>query len=211
MIFNNIFTDRKRRFLDLRSKELKVNPDLIVFGDSIHEGFNFPRYGVVSKSILNSAISGDQIWCMKERLQVDVINYHPKQCLFMGGINDIRQAVKDNISIAELEQTINQVYADYVQIIEQLVANDIQIYPCLITRNSEDRYNYEVINLVVDKVNEKLENYGLIHGINFINYNEVLCNQVGILSRDLSNDGLHPNDYGYLAMFKLLKLNKILD
>lgn len=148
---------------------------------------------------------------MKERLQVDVIDYHPKQCLFMGGINDVRQAVKDNLSIAELEKIIEQVYEDYVQIIEELVTNNIQVYPCLITRNSEDHYNYEVINLAVDKINEKIENYGLKHGISFINYNEVLCNQVGILSRDLSDDGLHPNDYGYLAMFKLLKLNKILD
>lgn len=207
MIINKYYSDIKRPMFDERAEFLKnkdLSIDLIYFGDSILQGFDASRFGGSSKYILNSAIGGDTLDFMAKRIVQDVFVYSPKQVLFLGGINDIRGWYNENRVVSEIDDFARTILSKYIHIVDKCIEQKIKIYPCTIILNSEDKNNYPFLNLVINEINLKLIEYFISNEIEYINLNEVLVNKYSFLSRDLTDDGLHPNDYGNLEIYKVL-------
>lgn len=207
MIFNYIYTDRMRVYLDKRNQRLLNSSsqiDLILFGDSILQGYDVNRYHPSSKIILNSAISGDRLPYMVARIEQDVFKFKPKELLFLGGINDIRAWQDNTRSLDEVEAFACTLVTQYQQIIELAQANDVIIHPVFITKNQESEHNYIFINYIVDIVNEKLKGLEAKYNVTFIDFNNSLTTDTGLISLDLTSDGLHPNELGYLAITQQL-------
>lgn len=207
MIINKYYSDIKRPLFDKRAELLEsrtMDIDLIFFGDSILQGFDINRFGGSKKYILNSAIGGDTLDFMTERITNDVFIYKPRKILFMGGINDIRTWYNAERTVLDINEIVQEVVQKYTHIIELCLEHDITVYPCTIILNSEDKNNYPFLNLVINRINTKLINYFDLKKLEYVDLNEVLINSYGFLSRDLTDDGLHPNDYGNFEIYKVL-------
>jgi lysophospholipase L1-like esterase len=53
------------------------------------------------------------------------------------------------------------------------------------------------------QLNQWMQNYCAAHGLIYLNYFPALVDDQGMLKRDLSDDGLHPNKPGYAIMAPL--------
>ncbi len=205
MLFNYYYTDEKRNFLNLRNKQIAgADIDLVLHGDSIMEGFNLNRLTVTNKIIVNSGIGGDRIHYMYKRMTDDVINLKPTACLFMGGINDVRAWLNDDITSDDITYIINHIVTNYQKIIKTCMENSVMIYPCLLIKNNEPEKNSTFMNAIIDQINRELIKLEDSINVKFIDFNPIICNELGKLSMDLSSDGLHPNDFGYLKMCDVL-------
>lgn len=196
-----------------RDQALKAklpNIELILFGDSILQGFDANRFGGSAKYILNSAIGGDSLDFMYKRLNQDVLAYEPQQVLFLGGINNIRSWYSENRQVTEIEEITNEVATKYQLVVDKLIESGVKVYPCTIILNAEDKNNYPFLNLVISSINQKLINYFNSNQLDYVDFNQVLANKYGFLSRDLTDDGLHPNDYGNFEMYQVLTKKGIL-
>lgn len=213
MIYNNYYTDTESAFINERNQYLhsqNFKYDLILFGDSITDGFNLCKFGGSSKKILNSAISGDQIIYMNKRIEKDVLSFNPQNILFLGGINDLREYYKQFGETATYEPIFTTILKAYESIINKTLNQHVNLIPVLILHNSEPEKNYHFINSQIDKLNKLLINLFKKYNLKYIDYNQVLDNKYGFLSRDYSDDGLHPNSCGYNQIYKLLSVLEII-
>lgn len=210
---NYLYTDNKRHFLDLRNKRIESPIDLVLFGDSITEGFNLSRYFATNKVIVNSAIGGDRLTFMINRIYQDVIDLKPKNVFMMGGINDIRAWYKsglfettfDNPLKHNREAIINHVISHYQKAALIFKDNNINIFMAKIIHINEENLNNFFINQLIDEINDKLETILEAENIILIDFNSVLDDDNNNLQKSLADDGLHPNDYGYLKMSEIFK------
>lgn len=207
MIFNYLYTDQKRVYLNERNKRL-INSEhvveMILFGDSILEGYDISRYFPSSKLVVNSAVGGDRLPYMVQRLEQDVLALKPKEMLFLGGINDIRAWQTADRTVEEVPTFVAKLVNQYSQVISEAQANNITVHPILLTYNQEHKHNYTFINYIVNLLNVELKKIESTLNVKFIDFNQVLCNEYGTISLDLTSDGLHPNELGYLKITDLL-------
>lgn len=207
MIFNYLYTDQKRVYLDQRNERLiktGQSVEIVLFGDSILEGYDINRYFPTSKAIINSAIGGDRLPYMIQRFEQDVVALNPKQMIFLGGINDLRAWQNEERKVEEVPHFVESVVNQYSQVIKRAQAQGITVHPILLTKNQEQKHNYTFINYIVNAVNLELKKLEPILNIEFIDFNQVLSNEYGTVSLDLTTDGLHPNELGYLKITDLL-------
>lgn len=208
--YNYGYTDSKRTLFDARKLDGR-SFDLILMGDSITEGFDINRYAYTNVTYLNSGIGGDRIEYMVDRYQKDVLKYNPKKVLFMGGINDIRAIIE----ASNMPTTYNQKRLDDFEGVKKHIldcifeiiklSTETQLIVCKITKLNEAGMNNDFINVKIDEINESIARICKAEGIEVIDYNQVLMTEYNKMDMNLSNDGLHPNEYGYLKMADLIE------
>lgn len=209
MVFNYKYTDSKKQIFQHHNqllKDLNVPIELVLFGDSITEGFDINRYGLTNKTYINAGIGGDRLPYMYERLERDVITHQPKEVIFMGGVNDLRAwYFDDNNQLNDIQSIIDHTMKYIDLIVTKLTENEITTKLCTITCNYEQEFNFEYMTQIINLVNEQIVNYAETNSIELIDYNQVLRTEYGYMDLNLSNDGLHPNEYGYIKMCELIK------
>lgn len=209
MLFNYKYTDSKNEIFKQHNqlvKEMDLPIDLVLLGDSITEAFDLNRYGVTNKTYINAGIGGDRLPYMFERLERDVLSHAPKEVIFMGGVNDLRAwYFEENNKLADLKIIIEHTIFYIDQIIKKLQKNKIDVKLCTITCNYEQDNNFEYMSQIIRRVNEAIILYAKQNNLTLIDYNEVLANEYGYMDLNLSYDGLHPNEYGYIKMCELIR------
>lgn len=213
MIINKFYSDVKRELFNKRKQFLNQNQpdvDLLFFGDSILQGFDCNRFGGSEKYIINSAIGGDTLDYMASRFEDDALYFQPKEILFLGGINDIRKWYNETRSVEEIDELVDEIVTKYMRIIEQCLNTGINVYPCLLLLNAEEKNNFPFLNMAITQINQNLICRLSELELEYIDFNQVLSNNYGFLSRDCTDDGLHPNDYGNFEMYKILREKEIL-
>ncbi len=204
LLSGNDGVDAKRPFLDQRNKEIRESNkeiDVILFGDSITEHFNFTFYDTVNCKYINSALSGDRTDFMRKRLAEDVISLSPRKVIMMAGINDITYNLYLN---KEIDQIIKQLIDNITAMVEEMQMNGIQVVLCSILPIDIELSNNSVVavNSYVDNVNKLLQQLCVDKDIDFINYFEDFITESWTMNKALAPDGVHPNHYGYKKMFK---------
>ncbi|WOO86791.1 GDSL-type esterase/lipase family protein [Mollicutes bacterium LVI A0039] len=208
MQLNYMYTDIKNKVFEERNMEILARNfdfDLILLGDSITEGFDLNRYGYTNKTYLNSGIGGDRIEYMHKRLDRDVLQFSPREVLFMGGINDIRAWYAEGNDLSNIEEITTHIIKYTSLIVNELKENGIDVKICTITKNYERDINFDYINHIIDHINIAIKNLAIELDVILIDYNEVLTNKYGYLDLSLSYDGLHPNEFGYIEMVKQIR------
>lgn len=211
--------DSRATYFEARNNWINKNgmkPELILFGDSITDGFNPSMYGLVNGSILNCGIGGERINTARSRIERDVISFNPTKVLFMLGINDLLHYEEPKPS--EVKEKINVMFTEYCQIVNQMQSNQIEVICCSIIKLAEIPYdenkhifrNYMYLNEIISKLNRLIEAYAKKNNIKYIDYNSVLTNEYEQLNPTFSYDGVHLNELGYFEMFKLLKSTGLL-
>jgi lysophospholipase L1-like esterase len=173
------------------AKEKRV----VFMGDSItdawgrHYGKFFP-----GKPYINRGISGQTTPQMVLRFRPDVINLHPKAVVILAGTNDIA----GNTGPATLEE----IEGNLTSMVELAQAYKIKVVlssvmpVCDYIRPQTARRPPEKIIAL----NAWMQNYAKAHKLVYLDYYSALIDDQKMLKKELTYDGLHPNDAGYAVM-----------
>jgi len=167
------------------------NAKRIVFiGDSITDRWKLEKY-FNDPSFINRGIDGQITGQMLGRFKQDVIDLKPEVLIILGGINDISfgftdEAIRNNLSMmCQLAQSngIRPILASILPINDYYRKLSDQLPPHRI-----------------EALNRWIRSYASDQHIGYMDYFSQVVDQNGFLDRELSNDGVHPNEKGYQIM-----------
>jgi len=164
--------------------------EIVMLGDSITEWGDWNT--LLNRSdVANFGIGGDTTSCLLYRLY-DVYLANPKKCFLMIGINDLAG-----------NDTVDNVFKNYVSIIENIKSHNIDLFIQSTLYLSETASkiphignNWKMINIHVNNLNNLLINYCSENNLTYINLNEILSKDK-ILEKENTPDGIHLNETGY--------------
>lgn len=184
-----------------RAENAKVAPPLsgeervVLFGDSITDSWG-RKYGrfFPGKPYLNRGISGQTTPQMLLRFRSDVLAHQPRVVVILAGTNDIAgntgpmtldEIGKNLMSIAELARVhgVAVVFSSLLPV-------------CDYIRPQTERRPPEKIR----ELNAWLREYCRKSGHVYLDYYSAMVDEQQYLKRELTYDGLHPNDEGYAVM-----------
>lgn len=184
----------------------KSEQRVVFLGDSITDAWSMPVYGgfFPGKPYVNRGISGQTTPQMLLRFRPDVIALQPKVVVILAGTNDIAgntgpttlSAIEDNLaSIADLasEHGINVVFASVLPISDY--GQTVKGEPIIQTTR---RPPAQILEL-----NAWSKRYAANNGHTYLDYFPKMVDENGMLKKELSEDGLHPNAQGYAIMAPL--------
>ncbi|MBI4909368.1 MAG: SGNH/GDSL hydrolase family protein [Acidobacteria bacterium] len=173
--------------------------DRVVFmGDSITDGWG-RRYGKFfpGKPYINRGISGQTTPQMLIRFRPDVLAHTPKAVVILAGTNDIAgntgpmtlEAIGGNLqSMAELAK------ANGIKVVLSAVMPTSDY----IRPQTERRPNEKIRAL-----NAWIKEYAAANGHVYLDYYSAMLDEQNVFRKELTYDGLHPNDAGYEVMLPL--------
>ena len=199
-----IFTDDFGQLARHRDVNAALKPPasgekrVVFFGDSITDLWKLDEY-FPGKPYVNRGISGQTTPQMLVRFRQDVIDLQPKVVVILAGTNDIA----GNTGPMRVED----IEANYASLDELARAHRIKvIYASVLpvhnyTPRSEDLFAQRPPEKIL-ALNRWLKNYcaPASNACLYLDYFTALVDDKGLLKRDLSDDGLHPNAAGYKIM-----------
>jgi lysophospholipase L1-like esterase len=171
---------------------------VVFMGDSITDfwgrqrGTFFP-----GKPYVNRGISGQTTPQMLIRFRPDVVNLRPKVVVILAGTNDIAGNTGPE-SLADIENNL----ASMSQLAQ---ANKIRVVlatvmpVCDYIKRQTDRRPPAQIQAL----NTWIRQYAGQNGLTLLDYYSAMVDDHGMLKKDLTYDGLHPNAEGYAVMSPL--------
>jgi lysophospholipase L1-like esterase len=179
---------------------------VVFLGDSITDAWSRPAYGgfFPGKPYVNRGISGQTTPQMLVRFRPDVIALQPRVVVILAGTNDIAgntgpttvSAIEDNFaSIAELanDHRIKVVLASVLPVSDYGQTSKGE--PIIQTTR---RSPAQILEL-----NAWIKRYAANNGYTYLDYFPGMVDENGMLKKELSEDGLHPNAQGYAIMAPL--------
>ena len=172
---------------------------IVFFGDSITDGWKLSDY-FPGKPYVNRGISGQTTTQMLVRFREDVLDLQPKAVVILAGTNDIAGNTGP--------MTLDEIEANYTSLAELAAANQVKvIFSSVLPVNN---YTPESQEFFADRppakileLNRWLKNYCSAHGCIYLDYFSAMVDDKGLLKKELSDDGLHPNVAGYKVMAPL--------
>jgi len=178
---------------------------VVFMGDSITDGWKLAGY-FPSKPFINRGISGQTTPQMLVRFRPDVIALKPQVVVILAGTNDISgntgpmtlEAIEDNLASMFDLARVNGIR---VVIASVLPVSDY-------AKNREGKPINQTTRRPPEKIislNEWLKKHAAQNGLTYLDYFSAMVDEKGFLKEELSNDGLHPNDKGYVVMQPLVE------
>lgn len=198
--------------LEREAEAVAVNPPkrlTVLAGDSLSLWFP-PDLLPTGRTWLNQGISGETSSGLLKRLKaLDMTE--PETVFIMIGINDLIRGIDD--------QTLLNNYREIVRDL-RWVHPDTQIVVQSILPHSAEQATWEgrarllaIPNSRIRQLNRELEAIAIAEGAFYLNLHPLFTDDRGNLRPELSTDGLHLNDRGYLVwnsgiqLFSQLKLS----
>jgi lysophospholipase L1-like esterase len=182
---------QSERYRTANQKILKTGvPVRVVFlGDSIMDYWGSRSGTWFSNSgWINRGIGGQATAQLLQRIQSDAINLHPQAIALEGASNDMRsgfspEAIRDNLlSMGKLAQ------AHHIAVFVASMIPVCDCYSSLTGLRTVRRIDY--FNTLLRQMCR--ERYWT-----FIDLNKPLRDKKGLMRKELTTDGVHPNDEGY--------------
>jgi lysophospholipase L1-like esterase len=182
--------------------ELRV----VFMGDSITDAWVSPEYGgfFPGKQYVDRGISGQTTPQMLIRFRPDVIALQPKAVVILAGTNDIAGNTGP--------MTLGQIEANLASMAELAKANKIRVVLASVLPvsnyghdrqgNPQDMRTNRPPEKILE-LNAWIRKYAAANGHTYLDYFSAMVDEQGMLQRDLSEDGLHPNAKGYAVMSPL--------
>jgi acyl-CoA thioesterase I len=173
---------------------------VIFLGDSITDYWKLADY-FPGKPYINRGIDGQTTSQMLVRFRQDVVNLRPKLVVILGGTNDVA-GVTGRARDEDIE-------ANYATMAELARLRSIRvIFASLLPVNnasSEDARESFALRprQRLLAINRWLRDYCVTSGLVYLDYYTALVDDKGMLKKELSDDGLHPNPAGYKLMAPL--------
>jgi lysophospholipase L1-like esterase len=174
---------------------------VVFYGDSITEGWKLDEY-FRGKSYVNRGVSGQTTSQLLLRFRQDVIDLQPEVVVILAGTNDLAGNTGP-ISVREIE-------ANYATMAELGRLHNIKvIYSSVLpvheyTEEAGDTFAQRPPEKILE-LNRWLKNYcgNPSNGCSYLDYFTAMVDEKGHMKRDLSSDGLHPNEAGTAIMTSL--------
>jgi len=172
---------------------------VVFLGDSITDYWKLPDY-FPGKQYINRGIDGQTTPQMLVRFRQDVINIHPAVLIVLAGTNDVA-GVTGRTRNEDIE-------ANYASMAELARVHHIRVvFASLLPVNNYTPEAKESFALRprerILALNAWLKNYCAENGLVYLDYFSAMVDDKGMLRRELSDEGLHPNDAGYKIMAPL--------
>jgi lysophospholipase L1-like esterase len=174
---------------------------VIFLGDSITDYWKLPDYFPAKPYVvINRGIDGQTTPQMLVRFRQDVIDLHPKTVIILAGTNDIA-GVTGRTRNEDIE-------ANYATMAELARLHHIRVvFASLLpahnyTPDAKESFAERPPQRIL-ALNQWLKDYCAKNGFIYLDYFSALVDEKGMLKRDLSEDGLHPNAAGYKVMAPL--------
>lgn len=167
---------------------------VVFMGNSITEGWirTHPDF-FAGKSYVNRGISGQTTPQMLVRFRPDVINLKPALVVILAGTNDIA----GNTGPSTLEMIMDNL----ISMAELAKANNIKVVLCSVLPAFD--YPWKPGLQPAEKIaslNAMIKSYADKNGIVYLDYFSPMADERKGLKKELSGDGVHPNEAGYQVM-----------
>jgi lysophospholipase L1-like esterase len=178
---------------------------VVFMGDSITDGWKLASY-FPSKPYINRGISGQTTPQMLVRFRPDVIALKPQVVVILAGTNDIAGNTGP--------MTLEAIEGNLASMFELARASDIRVVIASVlpvsdyAKNTEGKPINQTTRRPPEKIiaiNEWLKKQAAQNGLTYLDYFSAMVDEKGFLKEELSNDGLHPNDKGYVVMQPLVE------
>jgi lysophospholipase L1-like esterase len=172
---------------------------VVFFGDSITDIWKFTD-SFPGKPYINRGIGGQTTPQMLVRFREDVIDLHPKSVVILAGTNDIA-GNSGPMSLPEIE-------ANYATMAELSRLHGIRVvFASLLpvnnyTPRAQDFFAQRSPEKILE-LNRWLKAYCAANAYVYLDYFSAMVDDKGMLKKDLSDDGLHPNAAGFKVMAPL--------
>jgi lysophospholipase L1-like esterase len=200
-IYTDDFGELKRhREADAALAAPAPSENRVVFlGDSITDYWKLADY-FPGKPYLNRGIDGQTTPQMLVRFRQDVIALHPRVLVILAGTNDVA-GVTGRTRDEDIE-------ANYASMAELARLHHIRVvFASLLPVNNYTEDAKESFALRPRErllaLNTWLKDYCAKNGFVYLDYFSAMVDDKGMLRRDLSDEGLHPNTSGYKIMAPL--------
>jgi len=174
---------------------------VVFLGDSITDYWQLAEYFTGKPYVvINRGIDGQTTPQMLVRFRQDVIDLHPAVLVVLAGTNDVAGVTGP---------TRNQdIEANYASMAELARAHGIRVvFASLLPVNNYTEDAKESFALRprerILTLNGWLKEYCAKNGLVYLDYFSAMIDAKGMLRRDLSDEGLHPNASGYRIMAPL--------
>jgi acyl-CoA thioesterase I len=200
-----VFTDDFGELARYRAADAALKPPapgenrVVFMGDSITDIWKIQDY-FPGKPYINRGIGGQTTPQMLVRFRQDVIDLQPKAVVILAGTNDIA----GNTGPMRLED----IEANYASMAELAGVHGIRVIFSSVTpvhdytERSKDFFAQRPMTKIL-ALNHWLVNYCDEHHLVYLDYFSHMVDHKGLLQKDLSEDGLHPNDAGFKIMAPL--------
>jgi len=177
----------------------KPGENRVVFmGDSITDAWG-RKYGKFfpGKPYVNRGISGQTTPQMLIRFRPDVIALKPKAVVILAGTNDIAGNTGP--------MTLEQIQGNLMSMVELAKANGIRVVlasllpVCDYIKPQTERRPPEKIRAL----NAWMKEYARKNKLVYLDYHSAMVDDKQMFKRELTYDGLHPNEAGYDLMLPL--------
>jgi lysophospholipase L1-like esterase len=200
-IYTDDFGELKRyREADAALAPPAAGENRVVFlGDSITDYWKLADY-FPGKPYINRGIDGQTTPQMLVRFRQDVIDLHPTVLVVLAGTNDVA-----GVTGPSRDEDIE---ANYASMAELARAHHIRVvFASLLPVNNYTDDAKESFALRprerILALNSWLKNYCVKNGLIYLDYFSAMVDDKGMLKRALSDEGLHPNAFGYRVMAPL--------
>lgn len=175
----------------------KSDQRVVFLGDSITDGWKLEQY-FPGKPYVNRGISGQTTPQMLVRMMPDVIDLQPRAVLILAGTNDL--------SANTGPESLQDIERNYRALAELARQHNVRvIFASLLPvsdygpRPMTDRRPPDQIRAL----NAWLQQYCRENKLTYLDYYGHMLDDQNLLRKELSRDGLHPNDEGYKIMAPL--------
>ena len=198
------------RYRDANAKTIppsRAEMRVVFMGDSITDLWSRAAGGFFpGRPYINRGISGQTTQQMMIRFRPDVIALQPKAVVILAGTNDIAgntgpmtlAMTEDNLAtMAELARVhgIRVVLGSLLPVSDYSTNRDGKPI-----KQTERRPPGQIKAL-----NEWIKRYANENGYGYLDYFTAMVDGIGMLKKELSDDGLHPNAAGYAVMQPLVE------
>src|ERR1700730_5997089 len=169
---------------------------VVFMGDSITDMWVQPQFGgfFPGQPYIDRGISGQTTPQMLIRFRPDVIALRPKVVVILAGTNDLAGNTGP-MTLAQIEDNL-------ASMDELAAAHGIRVVMssvmpvCDYIRNQTAQRPPEKINAL----NAWMKDYAAKHNAIYLDYYSAMLDDAGVFKKELTFDGLHPNDAGYEVM-----------
>jgi len=149
-----------------------------------------------NKAYINRGISGQTTPQMLIRFRPDVVELEPSLVVILAGINDIAGNTGPT--------TINAIANNLKSMVEIAKANDIKVLLCSVLPANAFPWNPKVKPAQkVIELNTILKDFAIKNDVAYLDYFEKMVDDNDGLKAELTYDGVHPNEAGYMMMKEL--------
>jgi lysophospholipase L1-like esterase len=200
-----IYTDDFGQLARYREADAALAPPaagekrVIFVGDSITDYWKLADY-FPGKPYINRGIDGQTTPQMLVRFHQDVIDLHPKVVVVLAGTNDVA-----GVTGPTRNEDIEANYASMAELarahgIRMILASLLPVHNY--TPDAKESFALRPRARIL-ALNDWLKTYCAKNRLVYLDYLSALVDDQGMMKRELSDDGLHPNDAGHKIMAPL--------